>query len=149
MVRNNMGIQNDTSIADKVVTWVIYAIRTFGTLPADLAIVPFVSAEQAHQRKIVVKCETGPQILEADQCFTGDLSLEYKTVDRDAQDANDVWAKVENALVQGLQNTTSNAKALETFSRLDMLTEDAQNSTSNTANHRIFSRIIPLHIGLL
>ena len=137
------------SRADTVAEWVIYAIRTFATLPFDLQITPFTSSEDAKAERLVVKVTEGEQYLEADQGFNDTLTLTFKTVVRDAAAVKDLWAKIDAAFTAGLQTAESNARAISLFSRLDMLTENATSSMDNTANFRHFSRTIPLHVKLL
>lgn len=137
------------SRADTVIDWTIYAIRTFATLPFSLQIVPFVSSEDAKAERLVVKVTDGGNYLEADQGFDGTMTLMFKTTKRDAAEVNDLWAKIDAALIAGLQTDGSNTRAITIFSRLDFLTENATTELSNTTNFRHFSRTIPLHVNLL
>lgn len=137
------------TLGDKVTGWAIYALQTFGTLPYGFQVEPFVSDKEADRERLVVKVEIGPQLLEADQCFSGNITFTLKTTRREADLAKDLWARVEDCLTQGLMNPDSNQQALATFSRLDFLTEDAQVDISNTPNTRKFVRTIPLHVKLL
>lgn len=137
------------SRTDTVVEWVIYAIRAFATLPFSLQIVPFVSSEEAKAERLVVKVTEGLQYLEADQGFSDVLTLTFKTTKRDAAAVNDLWAKIDAALIAGLLNDTSNTSALTLFSQLILITEEAATEKSNTPNFRHFSRTIPLKVKLL
>jgi hypothetical protein len=137
------------SLADVIADWTVYAIRTFATLPFNLQVSPFVSGKDAPAERLIVKVEIGEQIVAADQCFMGTMTLTFKTTKRDAAAANDIWAKVEAALVSGLQTTGSNARALTLFSRLDFITEEATTGLDNTSNFRHYTRTIPLHAKLL
>lgn len=137
------------SRTDTVADWVIYAIRTFATLPFSLQIVPFVSSEEAKAERLVVKVTEGPQYLEADQGFSDVLTLTFKTTKRDAAAVNDLWAKIDAALIAGLLNDTSNTSALTLFSQLILITEEATTDKSSTPNFRHFSRTIPLKVKLL
>lgn len=137
------------TLGDTVTEWVIYALQTFAALPFDLQVVPFSETKEAASERLIVRTEIGEQLLEADQCFMGTLTLTFKTPNRDALAANDVWAKAEAALVAGLQTTGSNTRALELFSRLDLLTENASSQVEISTNFRRYSRVIPLHVKAL
>lgn len=137
------------SRAGIVVQWIIYAIRSFATLPFSLQIEPYVSSADAKAERLVVKVVEGEQYLEADQGFNDTLTLTFKTTKRDAAAVNDLWAKVDEALIAGLQTEGSNTEALTLFSRLDFLTENATTDLTHGANTRQFSRTIPLHVKLL
>jgi len=137
------------SRADTVIDWTIYAVRSFATLPFSLQIVPFVSSEDAKAERLVVKVVEGEQYLEADQGFNDTMTLTFKTTKRDAAAVNDLWARIDAALIAGLQTDGSNTRALTIFSRLDFLTENATTDLSSTTNFRHFSRTIPLHVKLL
>ncbi len=137
------------SRADIVIEWTIYAIRTFVTLPFSLQIVPFVSGKEAEAERLVIKVVEGENYLEADQGFNDVMTMTFKTTKRDEATVKDLWAKIDAALIAGLQTEGSNARAITIFSRLDFLTENATTELTSTTNFRHFSRTIPLHVLLL
>ena len=137
------------SLADTITGWMIYAFKTFAQLPFDLQVEPFVSGAEAQAERLIIKVEIGEQYLEADQGFNGNLTLTFKTTERDAAKANEKWTQAEAALLAGMQTEASNARAITLFSRLDFLTENATTSLDHSANFRHFVRTIPLHAKLL
>lgn len=137
------------TLGDKVTEQVIFGFRSFATLPFDLQIEPFVSDEATKAERVVVKTEIGEQYLEADQGFNATLMVMFKTVERNANIANDKWAKVEQALYEGLQTSAANARGILIFSRLDFITESATTEIDNSANFRKYTRTIPMHVALL
>ncbi len=137
------------SRADIVVGWAVYALRSFATLPFALQIAPFVSGQAAKAERLIVKVIEGSQYLEADRGFNDTMELKFTTTKRDEAQANDLWAKIDAAMIAGLQTPGSNGRALTLFSRLDFITEEATTGLDNSTNFRHYSRTIPLHVKLL
>jgi spore coat protein CotH len=141
------------SIPDAVVEWSTLAIRASGQLPGGLQIVPYISDKDANANRLVIKCELGEQILEADQPFNATLTFELRALlqSYDETKVKDLWAKIEAALIAGLltPGTDINARGVATFSTLRFFVENATTSLDRGTSVRKFTRTIPLHVATL
>ena len=132
------------ALADKVTEWAIYALRTFATLAADLQVVPFAGSDDAENERLVVKCEVGAKMNSGPKPYQCQLSFELNTVNA-ADEANDVFAKVEAAMAAALNDAASVAYATtQGFTWLQIFTEEADTSLDNSNNFRKYNRTFPL-----
>lgn len=131
------------SLADTVTEWAIFALRAAATLPADLQIVPFVSSENAESERLIVKCEIGERLLEGGNLYQCSLSFEFRTVNRSAEEANDIFAKVEAAIATA-PAAAAVTRAGELFKEVFIATENASTTLDHGNNVRTFIRTLPL-----
>ncbi len=135
------------SLADTLVEWSIFALRAAATLPADLQIVPFVSGEEAESERLIVKCETGARLLEGGNLYQCQLSFELRTVTRNSDAANDIFAKVETAIA-GSPAASAITRARQLFKEVFIFTESTQTTLDHSTNVRSYTRTIPIQTAL-
>jgi len=131
------------ALADTVAEWTIFALRAAATLPADLQIVPFVSSEQAQSERLIVKCETGNKRLDGGELYDLTLTFEFITTKRSAEEANDIFAKVEAAISSNL-TATARTRAGELFKEVFLFPENATTTLDHGGNVRTYTRTLPL-----
>jgi len=137
------------TLEDTLIDYAVQWARSAGTLPADLQIVGYNSSEQASTERVIVKAAVGEQLMEGQTPFKATLTFEYHTANRNAEEASDVFARIENALFSPTPTAAQQTYVDATFQWLLVITEEAQNSLSNSSNFRIYSRTIPLQAKLL
>lgn len=133
-----------TGLADKLTEWAIYALRQYATLPFDLQIVPFAGSDAAENERLVVKMDVGAKMDSGPEPYQCAASFSFHTVNRSAEEANDVFAKTQAALVDSLQNATGVTFASTLLTFLQMFPEEAETSLENSGNFRVYTRTIPL-----
>ena len=131
-------------LADKICDWAIFAVRAYATLPFDLQIAPFVGGDSAENERVIVTADVGEQMDSGPEPFQCRLAFEFRTVTRTANDANDVFAKIEAALANSLQVAAGVTYATPIFTWLQIFPENAETTLSNSGNFRIYTRTIPL-----
>ena len=133
------------ALGDKLTEWAIGACRAFATLPFDLQIVPFASSEEAASERLIVTCEVGEKIQSGLQPYECKMTFEFRTVNRSAEEANDVFAKVEAVLFSSLNNAGSVALATSIgLTYLQAFPESAETNLEGGGNFRKYTRTIPL-----
>lgn len=128
------------TIGNKIEQWAIEAMRTAGTLPFDLQVESFNSSIATKNERLVVKAEVGERMLEGEKPYACELEVAFHTVNRSAEEADDLFAKVEASLISPVTSTYVNAN----FTWLLVMTESAKTTLSNQSNFRVYTRAIPL-----
>ena len=130
-------------LGNKIEAWAIYALRATATLPFDLQVEAYNSSADTATDRIVVKAVVGEQMEDGQKPFAAQLDVSFHTVNRDADAANDVFAKVEASLVAPATSAYVNAN----FTWLLVRTEIAQSTMETRGNFRVFTRTIPLQVA--
>jgi hypothetical protein len=131
------------TIGNKIEAWAIQALRAAATLPFDLQVEAFNSSAETATERIVVKAEIGEKMLEGQKPYAAQLDVSFHTVNRDADEANDVFAKAEASLVA----PASSAYVTANFTWLLVMTEAARTTMETRGNFRVFTRTIPLQVA--
>jgi len=131
------------TIGDKIEQWAIYALRTAGTLPFDLQVEQFNSTATTKPERLVTKVEVGERMLEGQKPYAATLDVSFYTVNRNAEEADDVFAKVEACLTNPVTSDYVNSN----FTWLLVMTEAAKTSLDTQTNFRVYTRSIPLQVS--
>jgi len=132
------------TIGNKVEAWAIQALRAAATLPFDLQIEQFNSSAQTRTERLVVKCEVGERMVEGQKPYAAQLDVSFHTVNRSAEESNDVFAKVEAVLT-----VPTSAFVNANFTWLLIMTESAKTALETRGNFRVFTRTIPLQVSVV
>jgi hypothetical protein len=134
--------------------WIIMVLRAAATLPFNLPIEPLNSSAQTQPERCYVECVFGPK-QSAGEIKPGGragdnhndavLTITFKTVNRMADEANDIAAKI-NAAVK---SPASIAYVNTHFFDLSWIDNQAQFGIQVTSNFRVFTFTIPLIVGTL
>lgn len=144
----------DTTKGNQVEAWAIEALRAAATLPFDLQINPQQSSDAAQAERLVVTCAIGESTWEGEikpggqpgqDHFEAVLTFDFHSINRSAEQANDVFAKTEAALCSPVASAYVDAH----FFDLVIFDEKARTTNETRGNFRIFTRTIPLRVGFL
>ena len=135
---------NQLSRGDIVTEWVVYALQTFATVPFGFQVIPFVDDANAKNERLVVKMEVGAKMESGPEPYQCTASFSFHTVNRSAEEANDVFAKVTAGLADSLQQAAGITYANTLFTWLQIFPEEAETNLDNSGNFRIYTRTIPL-----
>ena len=128
------------TIGNKIEAWALQALRAAATLPFDLQAEAYNSSADAKTERLVVKAEVGERLLEGEKPYNVNLEVSFHTVNRNAEQANDVFAKVEAVLFTPGPSSYVDAH----FTWLVPFTENARTTLDSSGNFRRYVRTIPL-----
>jgi len=131
------------TLGNKVEQWAIYALRAAATLPFNLQVNPVNSSEETKSERLVVKAEIGEKLLEGEKPYVAVLEVKFHSVNRSAEQADDVFAKVEASLTNPATSSYVNAN----FTWLLVKTEEAKTTLESRGNFRVYTRTIPLQVN--